>query len=95
MSDKPEKLAIVSMQTLFGAELTLSDVREAQAWLEQKIEYMLQHDFNGLVNLLYRIDVYENKAKACFGKENKEIAKCLAGLIWERQMQKALRKLNP
>jgi len=81
-------IVISSTQALFGTEENLVGEHDALVWLEGKIAYMLNHDFNGLVNLLYRIDVYESKAKTCFGKQNEEIAKCLAGLIWERQLQK-------
>lgn len=95
MNENPEALAIAGIHNLFGSEAVLTDTDYAMLWLEKKIEDMLKYDFNGLVNLLYRIDVYESKAKLCFGQPNQDIAKCLAALIWERQMQKAIRKLNP
>jgi hypothetical protein len=81
--------AIESTKAIFGEDIDLVAEDVLLAWLEQKLADMLDHDFNGLVNLLYRIDVYESKAKTCFGKQNREIAKCLAQLIWERQLQKA------
>jgi hypothetical protein len=82
-------VAIESTKMLFGTEDALEGEMMLLEWLEEKVQYMLEQDFNALVNLLYRIDVYESKAKECFGKQNREIAKCLAGLIWERQLQKA------
>lgn len=62
--------------------------------LEAYVLDMLQHDFNALVNLLYRIDVPEKSSKACFGQDNHMIAKCLADLIWQRQLQKAKTRLS-
>jgi hypothetical protein len=82
-------VAIESTKSLFGAEDALDGERVLLEWLAGKVQYMLEHDFTGLVNLLYRIDVFEGRAKECFGKQNREIAKCLSGLIWERQLQKA------
>ena len=92
MNDALETYAVENTLELFGAEPTRMDVYSLKAWLEEKVFELLNHDFNKLVNILYRIDVYETKAKACFGKQNREIAKCLAACIWERQWEKALRK---
>ncbi len=83
-----EALAIRSALTLFGSEEMISGKDNILIWLEEQIFDLLNRDFNKLVNILYRIDVYETRAKACFGKQNKEIAHCLAQLIWERQMEK-------
>jgi hypothetical protein len=92
MNNELENYAVENTLQLFGAEPQHMDVYSLKEWLEERIFELLNHDFNKLVNLLYRIDVYESKAKECFGKQNKEIAKCLAALIWERQWEKALRK---
>ena len=92
MTGEIEKYAVDSTMQLFGSELAPMDSNAAREWLEERVFELLNHDFNKLVNILYRIDVYETKAKHCFGKQNKEIAKCLADLIWERQWEKAVRK---
>lgn len=81
--------AIVSSSLLFGEEVQAMEKEAFMDWLRQKVQDLLDHDFNRLVNLLYKIDVYESKARECFGKSNREIAACLAELIWERQLQKA------
>jgi hypothetical protein len=94
MDNEVDLYAIHNTLQLFGEEKALVSVTEAQNFLREKIYEMLNKDFNGLVNLLYRIDVYESKAKNCFGKSNKEIADCLADLIWERQLEKAKRRYN-
>ncbi len=83
--------AIEHTKILFGEELGLVSEEDVLNWLKAKVRHMLEHDFNRLVNLLYRIDVYEEKARHCFGRQNLEIADCLAKLIWERQLQKVRR----
>ncbi len=92
MTGEIEKYAVDSTLQLLGAELAPMDSNAAREWLEKRVFELLNHDFNKLVNILYRIDVYETKAKHCFGKQNNEIARCLADLIWERQWEKAVRK---
>jgi hypothetical protein len=92
MSGEIETYAVENTLQLFGAELSPMDSNAVRQWLEERVFDLLNHDFNKLVNLLYRIDVYETKAKHCFGKQNKEIARCLADLIWERQWEKAVRR---
>ena len=92
MNNEFENYAIENTFQLFGEEPEQMDVYSLKEWLEKKVFELLNHDFNKLVNLLYRIDVYESKAKECFGKQNKEITKCLSAVIWERQCEKALRK---
>ncbi len=87
-------LAINSTAKLFGEEQGIEGEAAMLSWLEQKLQHMLERDFNSLLNLLYRIDVSESKAKSCFGKANNEIAKCLAALVWERQLQKAKSRLG-
>ena len=65
-----------------------SSFEEFQKKLSQKILDLLLHDFSTLVNVLYKIDINEQKARTCFGKPNEEIAQCLTLLIIERQTQK-------
>ncbi|HEY1048055.1 MAG TPA: hypothetical protein VGF79_16565 [Bacteroidia bacterium] len=93
-SDNLQQYAIDSTKQLFAVDSLPLDTQQIIIWLEDKVYELLNKDFNALVNLLYRIDVYESKAKQCFGKENREIAKCLAQLIWDRQMEKAQRKYS-
>jgi hypothetical protein len=79
---------------LFGESEDLIIQEDWMVWLVRKVKDLLDKDFNALVNLLYRIDVNENKAKTCFGKSNEEIAQCLSKLIWERQLEKAASRAN-
>lgn len=57
--------------------------------LADRINYLIINDFSTLVQLLYRIDVSEQKIKTLL-KENQgsDAGKILAALIIERQMQK-------
>jgi hypothetical protein len=92
MSEDIEELALQNTALLFGKEKTLIAKDSVLVWIENQVFHLLNNDFNALINILYRIDVYESKAKDCFGKQNKEIAKCLALLIWERQIEKIKRR---
>ena len=63
---------------------------EKMARLVSLINELILRDFNGLVQLLYRIDVNEKKLKSILSN-NKESdsANVIADLIIERQIQKA------
>src|ERR1700676_4982289 len=62
---------------------------ELQEKLKQHINHLIQHDFEKLVTLLYRIDVSEIKLKELLQQNaNKDAAEIIAKLIIERQMQK-------
>jgi len=62
---------------------------ELRSILSAKIEYLLNHDFQKLLNILYRIDVDEQKAKELLRKHSPSQAPIiLADLIIERQLQK-------
>ncbi len=57
--------------------------------LKQQINYLIQHDFEKLVTLLYRIDVSEKKLKELLTQNaDKDSAGIIAKLILERQLQK-------
>lgn len=88
-SEEYTAYAVQSSMLLFVADAEPLDKQQLMWWLEGQVKDLLDRDFNRLVNLLYRIDVSERKAKHCFGQSNAGIAKCLAELIWERQLQKA------
>lgn len=49
---------------------------------------LLHHDFNKLLNILYRIDVDENKLKQALFESTQPAAETIADLIIERQLQK-------
>jgi len=71
---------------------TLEDFRK---YLTSKLKHLLEEKFELLVNVLYKIDVSEEKLSELFSSENKDyIPASLADLIIERQLEKVrLRKL--
>jgi hypothetical protein len=62
---------------------------ELQNELTIYINDLIQHHFEKLVSLLYRIDVSEAKIKSLLQQQlNEDAAKIIAALIIERQLQK-------
>lgn len=77
-----EKLA----QTL---EIELPDGNEARLRLQQHINELIQHDFNRLLSILYRIDVDEEKMKRALKEQpNRDAAEIICELMIERQAAK-------
>ncbi len=57
--------------------------------LREAISGLIQHDFDKLVQILYRADVDEFKLKAMLKQEvNADSASIIANLLVERQLQK-------
>ncbi len=66
---------------------------ELQQALSAYVNELVQHDFEKLVRLLYRIDVSEAKIKAALKNETGiNAGDLLANLILERQLQKIKHK---
>lgn len=66
-----------------------NSLTELKKYLSKKLRELLDTDFEKLINILYRIDVNEEKLNELFGNTNKEpIPPKLADLIIERQLQK-------
>jgi hypothetical protein len=69
---------------------------ELQPWesltreqLADHINEMILHDFTGLLNLLYRLDVSESRIRTILDEMQQEDAgKIIADVIIERQLQK-------
>ena len=55
-------------------------------WLSGEIAEMMENNFQKLINVLYRIDINERKAKRAFASDNP--ADQLAKLIIERELKK-------
>lgn len=70
-------------------EISLKTRAEVQQLLAEAVNYLLNHNFEKLVSILYRIDVNETKLKTVL-KENpgEDAGKIIADLIIERQLQK-------
>ena len=56
--------------------------------LTRIIAYLLEKDFSRLLQVLYRIDVAEERLKAALAAEAGEPAQVIACMIFEREMQK-------
>ncbi len=70
-------------------------LEEIRRQLVGKIEYLLDFDFEQLMNILYRIDVDEQKVKeALRNHPPNEIAPILAELVVERQLLKVKTRLQ-
>lgn len=70
-------------------KLSPEDFSEIRSRLTTLISNLLDSDIQGLLNLLYRIDVSELKVKTILATANPgEMAKKIAALIIERQIQK-------
>ncbi|HYV95084.1 MAG TPA: hypothetical protein VE978_25135 [Chitinophagales bacterium] len=65
-------------------------LEKIRALLIDRIDFLLDHDFEKLLWILYRIDVSEEKAKAALAvTSEKRPAEVLADMIIERQIEKA------
>ena len=73
-------------------ELELRDVptlEELEQLLAERVNTMIQRDFGSLVQLLYRVDVSENRLRGLLQENAGEDAgRVVARLILERQWQK-------
>jgi len=65
---------------------------EIRAALAQHISYLITHDFNKLVALLYRIDISERLLKINLETEERDAGAIIAEMIIERQIQKTRTK---
>ena len=67
----------------------LHSMNELKEVLIERIAFMLDHEYDKLVNALYRIDLDEGKLHELFSGKNREsIPSILADMIFERQIQK-------
>lgn len=82
----------------FGLQASEADEQSFQALkslLRERIEFLLDHDFEKLLSLLYRIDVDETKAKAALiEKSDTKPAEVFAELILQRLIQKAQTRMS-
>lgn len=67
----------------------LGSLEEFKKYLTQKVTYLLENNYDVLINTLYRIDVNESRLSELFsGKNRANIPEVIAELIIERQLQK-------
>ena len=84
-----EELAIALKKELhfeLAEKISLEEIKEK---LSAHINHLINHDFQQLVMLLYRIDVSENKLRNLLKEnQNEDAGNTIAELIIERQLQK-------
>jgi hypothetical protein len=62
-------------------------LEEFKKYLTEKISYLMENDFERLINILYRIDIDEEKLQQIFADKNNTPGE-LCDLIIKRQLQK-------
>jgi hypothetical protein len=90
-----EKDFLISENNSLIPSTDIASLGEFRKYLTEKLKLLLDDKFDTLVNILYRIDISENKLSQLFSGNNKDsIPTTLADLIIDRQLQKIrLRKL--
>lgn len=87
-----DNIEILANQLQKDIQLEIADRKshnEIRNALVDHINYLINHDFEKLVFILYRIDVNEKKMKELLADQNGENAAMLiTDLIIERQLQK-------
>jgi hypothetical protein len=98
MESELEKITSEIIIRNFDLEEIPSDenlLEKIRALLIDKIDFLLNHDFEKLLWILYRIDVSEEKAKQALALQSeKKSSELLADLIIERQMEKAKTRMK-
>ena len=86
----PEELMNKLISHEFPELLEKYSAKDLENNLAVYINELIDKDFNKLINLLYRIDISEQKLKIALQNEDKTISssKTIAKLIIERQLQK-------
>ncbi len=80
------QLAANDLQLQAGSLMTIDSHEKLVQWLAGEIQALLDHDFEKLLNMLYRIDVSEQKAGRALSADVPAIR--LAELVIERELQK-------
>lgn len=85
---------IPALQNLLNADLPADLNGEAIiALLKVRINHLLQHNFQGLISLLYRIDISEEKLKYQLQlHRGEDAAAIIAQLMIDRLIEKAVSK---
>lgn len=95
MSRLPEDLTPSALSKYFETEQAAYTEDELQEWVQEHVVGLLLNDLEKLLSILYRLDVDEQKVKACFlANEPKLIADLIATLIIERERQKVASRLK-
>lgn len=87
--------AIQNVLVQLGKEIVKANNEENFQTLLNTINDLLNHDFQKLISILYRVDVSENKLRYLLHTNpNEDAAKIIAALLIERQKQKIEGRMN-
>jgi hypothetical protein len=86
------KALLYDLNTAYGLELQEAPTMETlEALLAERVNDMINKDFNALIQLLYRIDVNEAKLRGVLrDNQASDAGQLIARMILERQWQKIL-----
>jgi hypothetical protein len=86
------KALLYDLNTAYGLDLQeVPTVETLEALLAERINDMINKDFNVLIQLLYRVDVSESKLRQLLQENTTtDASRTIAGLILERQWQKII-----
>lgn len=80
----------------FSTSLSAQEHEDLRSELSAYLNHLLQNDFAALLQLLYRVDVSEEKLKATLQQnQHADAGDLLAELLIERQAQKERQKPGP
>jgi hypothetical protein len=97
MNTEINKIAAGILQRNFDlqAEIVEQPPEKWRMALIDKIDYLIANDYEKLLQVLYRIDVDESKAKkSLIEASDKNPSEVLADLIIERLLEKAKSRIN-
>ena len=81
-----QTLAIKDFGLSVETGMEISNIDKLKEWLAHEIQLLIDHDFQHFLNMLYRIDIDEQKAKEAFIDADPSMR--LAELVIERELQK-------
>ena len=86
----PEENLVAALNDSFGIELKENiSLDQLKDRLAEQVNYLVDHDFNKLVSLLYRIDVNETRLRQLLIEHaTYDAGRIIADLVIERQLQK-------
>jgi hypothetical protein len=87
MDEKQELLQLLNDDLSLDLPMRI-ERKEMHNILADHINSMINEDFQKLVNLLYRIDIDENKLRSLLNDQRQDAGIIIANLIIERQLQK-------
>jgi len=89
--EKEFSIILVNTDTDINNLKKSADLNHIKNRIQDLIQRLLDNDLNGLMNLLYRIDISEQKFKIIVAKSPpKSIASQISDLIIERQLKKII-----